>query len=79
VVALRRGGALETVRDGETGTFFDDPTPESLASAIARLNSVALDPQHARANAERFSAERHIEGLRAVIDDTVAQPVGTRW
>ena len=79
VVALRRGGALETVRDGETGVFFDDPTPESLASAIARLNSVSLDPQHARANAERFSAERHIEGLRAVIDETLARPVGTRW
>ena len=58
-VALRRGGALETVREGDTGLFFDEPTPESLASAIARLDTMSFDPRLARAHAERFSAERH--------------------
>jgi len=78
-LALRRGGALETVREGETGLFFDEPTPESLASAIARLDTMSLDPRHARAHAERFSTERHIAGLRAAIEETLAEPVGTRW
>lgn len=38
VVALRKGGALETVIEGRTGEFFDDPIPEALADAIRRLN-----------------------------------------
>ena len=43
VVALARGGALETVQDGETGLLFDEPTAESLAAAIARLDSQRFD------------------------------------
>ena len=39
VVAWQGGGALETVIDGETGVFFDEPTPESLAAAIERLRA----------------------------------------
>jgi glycosyltransferase involved in cell wall biosynthesis len=38
VVAIREGGFLETVVDGETGLLVD-PTPEALAAAIARLAS----------------------------------------
>jgi glycosyltransferase involved in cell wall biosynthesis len=37
-VALRRGGAAETVVEGVTGEFFDDPIPEGLADAVRRLN-----------------------------------------
>ena len=33
VVALGRGGALDTVIDGETGVLFGDTTVESLAAA----------------------------------------------
>ncbi len=36
VVALGRGGALETVKDGETGVLFAEPTVESLAAALER-------------------------------------------
>lgn len=36
VVARRAGGALDFIREGQTGAFFDQPTPESLAAAAAR-------------------------------------------
>ena len=36
VVALGRGGALETVIDGETGMLVDEPTAEAFADGIAR-------------------------------------------
>ena len=39
VVALGRGGALETVIDGETGVLFAEPTAESLAAALRRVDS----------------------------------------
>jgi glycosyltransferase involved in cell wall biosynthesis len=79
VIALRRGGAVETVRESETGVFFDEPTVESLAAVLAAFDGSAWTVDAARAQAERFSIERHVKGLRAVIDDTLAQPVGTRW
>ena len=34
VVALGRGGALDTVIDGETGVLFGDTTVESLAAGL---------------------------------------------
>jgi glycosyltransferase involved in cell wall biosynthesis len=34
VIAFREGGALDTVREGVTGVFFDEQTPESLMAAL---------------------------------------------
>ena len=44
-VAFARGGALEIVRDGETGFTFDEPTAESLAAAMRRSMADELDPR----------------------------------
>jgi glycosyltransferase involved in cell wall biosynthesis len=79
VVALARGGALETVTDGHTGVLFDEPTAASLAAALDRVAAMRVDETGLRAHAERFSRERHTEQLRATIDETVAAPAGTRW
>ena len=38
VIALRKGGAVETIVEGVTGEFFDDPIPEALADGLRRLN-----------------------------------------
>ena len=62
VVALARGGALETVQDGDTGLLFDEPTAESLAAAITRLDSrIRSRPARLRAHAETFSRQRHLD------------------
>ena len=37
VIALGRGGAPETVRDGETGVLIPNPAPDALLAAIDRL------------------------------------------
>ncbi|MDR0289783.1 MAG: glycosyltransferase [Treponema sp.] len=34
VIAFRGGGAIETVKEGTTGLFFDEQTPESLIAAM---------------------------------------------
>ena len=54
VVALRAGGALETVLDGASGVLFDAPTVESLIDAIERADSMSFEPRVIRAHAERF-------------------------
>jgi len=59
VLALRRGGALETVREGVTGEFFDDPIPEALADALRRLNNnyPKYNPKIIKSHAAQFSSE----------------------
>ncbi|HEU4693248.1 MAG TPA: glycosyltransferase, partial [Vicinamibacterales bacterium] len=78
-VALARGGALETVKDGETGVLFNEPSTASLTAALQRARATAFDRSVLRSHAEQFARERYIQEMRAVIDDTLAAPTGTRW
>jgi glycosyltransferase involved in cell wall biosynthesis len=79
VVALGRGGALETVVDGETGVLFSEPTVDHLSAALARVTALSFDRSRVRQHAERFSRDRHVAAMRQAIDDVVAAPPGTRW
>lgn len=60
VLALRRGGATETIIEGMTGEFFDDPLPEILADGVRRLreNLSKYSPLLIKKRAEKFSRER---------------------
>ncbi len=64
---LRWGGFLDTVEEGGTGLFFDSPTPEAVADAVRRLRRERWDADAIRAHAERFSEERFIERIRAIV------------
>ncbi len=79
VVALARGGALETVTDGDTGVLFPEATAASLGDALRRIGTMSFDSSRIRASAERFSTDRHARAMQDVIDDTLATPAGTRW
>jgi glycosyltransferase involved in cell wall biosynthesis len=79
VVALARGGALETILDGDTGVLFEDPTAESMAGALERVARLRFDACRLHRHAGQFSRERHVQALGSVIDDTLAAPAGTRW
>ncbi|HEX4804698.1 MAG TPA: glycosyltransferase [Conexibacter sp.] len=67
VIAYGVGGARETVRDGVTGVLFDAQTPEAVAEAIRRFESLALDPDAARENARGFGRARFRAEMAAVI------------
>jgi glycosyltransferase involved in cell wall biosynthesis len=68
-VALGRGGALETIVAGVTGTFFSEPTSASLAAVLRTFDPAAYDPQALRAHAQTFAPERFIERLRAIVHE----------
>jgi len=55
VIAYAGGGALETVREGQTGLLFREPTPESLAETVRRFENIRFDPLAIREHAQRFS------------------------
>ena len=55
VVALGKGGALETVVDGVTGILYPEAGPGPLAGAIGRALSTSFDAGALVANARRFS------------------------
>jgi glycosyltransferase involved in cell wall biosynthesis len=79
VVALGRGGALDTVIDGETGVLFDDTTVESLAAAMARAAATTWDSAKIRRHADQFSRTRFVDEIRHIVDDTLKAPAGARW
>jgi len=67
VVAYGRGGALETVKAGVSGIFFDPQTPEALIIAIDTCANMTWDPHLIRSQAETFSIQAFIDGLDALI------------
>lgn len=70
VIAFGAGGALETVVEGETGTFFDAQTPESIIAAVRRfLASPPPSEAACRQQAERFA----IPVFRARIAEVIAR------
>ena len=55
VIALKVGGALETVIEGKTGTFFESPNANSLIKAIKKFKMDNYQAKDCRQNAEKFS------------------------
>jgi glycosyltransferase involved in cell wall biosynthesis len=70
VVALGRGGAVETVIPGTTGMLVDEPSAPAFADAVARVTQTAFDPAAIRAHAERFSRERFVREISDLIEDS---------
>jgi glycosyltransferase involved in cell wall biosynthesis len=70
VVAIARGGALETVVPGETGILVDDVGADALAEGIQRCLRLPYDPRRIRQHAERFSRERFGDTMEALVRET---------
>jgi len=68
-VVLRWGGFLDTVIDGVTGTFFDEPQADSIAAALDRFATQSFDPQVIREHADQFTEQRYAERLYAAVDE----------
>ncbi|MEA2113121.1 MAG: glycosyltransferase [Patescibacteria group bacterium] len=69
VLAYRKGGATETVIEGVTGEFFDEPAVEVLADGVRRLliNLDRYSPLVIRKRAEKFSRERFETAIKEFV------------
>lgn len=76
VIAYGRGGACDTVIDGETGVLVPEQTVEAFVQGIERFERLSFDPREIRGHAEHFSARKFIDGLREVL--SAVNPNGDR-
>jgi glycosyltransferase involved in cell wall biosynthesis len=67
VIALAAGGALETVVEGVSGTFFRAPTADALVECLRAFRPETYDPREIRRVAERFDESVFDRGLAAVL------------
>ena len=76
VVALCRGGALETVRDGITGVLVDSDSAEAFAAGIGRALDGPFDLAVIRRHAVGFGRERFLAEFRAAAEGILSAPAG---
>jgi glycosyltransferase involved in cell wall biosynthesis len=77
VIAFQKGGAMEVVRDRETGIFFREQSLASLTDALDRFNRETFDPQTIRNHAQQFSASRFRERIREAIEEAYGKRVAS--
>jgi len=75
VAAIRKGGAIEVMIEGQTGEFFDEATPEVIADGVRRLveNEKKYDKDFIKSQAEKFSKERFVREFGEYIDSVISK------
>lgn len=68
VVALRAGGFLDTVAEGHSGLFFDEPTTVAIDAALDRAQEHDWHPDDLRQHADRFGEAGFAARIRSEVD-----------
>jgi len=71
VIAYKAGGALDIVKDGENGLFFERQDKESLMRAVNRFEKMNFDESGIIASTKRFSKEEFGKRLLEVLEKYV--------
>ncbi|MEW6407844.1 MAG: glycosyltransferase [Patescibacteria group bacterium] len=69
VIAYRRGGALETIKEGITGTFFEDQTPWSLVDIVRDFKPEKFDSQKIRQEVLKFDISLFKEKVKNFVEN----------
>ncbi|HVY53278.1 MAG TPA: glycosyltransferase [Gammaproteobacteria bacterium] len=72
VIAYKKGGATETVVEGQTGVFFDKQTPQALCEAVQRIKNMSFNNEAIMAQAEKFSQTRFKNELLNIVEQSLA-------
>ena len=70
VIALRKGGAMDTILENVTGLFFEEPTVYALNEAVQKLE-VSIDqfnPDTIRTHAQQFDKTHFMQKMSALIN-----------
>lgn len=68
VIAFAGGGALDTVVEGVTGTFFHELSPKALAEVVSNFDDILYNSSVIREHAVKFDTEVFKQHLRQFIE-----------
>jgi len=69
VIAYKKGGVLETVKENETGIFFSEQTPESLNETIEKFEKLHFDYKKIRAYTKKFDSSIFKEKFNDFVEE----------
>ena len=67
MIAYRAGGFLDTIQEGKTGMFINQPTVEQLVEALKAFNPDDWDADYIREHVDSFSEARFISRLKMYV------------
>lgn len=68
VIALNKGGSLDSMKEGITGLFFKEQNTESLIDAIKKFEKMKFDSNAIRQHAEKFDVENFKQKIKDHIE-----------
>ncbi|MFV9549510.1 glycosyltransferase [Algibacter sp. PT7-4] len=69
VLAYGKGGVLETVEEGISGSFFYKQDVEAIIKAVNKMDNTNFNPVLVRKNAEKFSKERFENEFKNTVEE----------
>ncbi|HEX8182871.1 MAG TPA: glycosyltransferase [Candidatus Saccharimonadales bacterium] len=73
VIAYRGGGALDYIKEGVTGEFFDEQTAESLAAALRSFDASKYDSSQIMKESKRYSTAQFGRNLTKALQACMKQ------
>lgn len=75
VIALKKGGSLETVLDGKTGILYEQDSPEGLMQAVEKFEreGVAFDAQAIADHAKGFNRATFKQQFSELVHDVLSE------
>lgn len=71
VIAFRGGGALDIIKEGVTGEFFNEQSVKSLKEALEKFDYKLYNEKSCRENAQKFSFEHFKQQILEFIEKEV--------
>ncbi|MCL4354478.1 glycosyltransferase [Patescibacteria group bacterium] len=71
VIAFKGGGALDIVKNGETGVFFNEQSVASLKKVLKNFDSSRYNSLSCKKNADRFSFDNFKKNLMEIINSSL--------
>ncbi len=68
VIAYKKGGALVYVTPQETGEFFEEQTPESLAEVLQSFEATKFHPHECQTQANLFTKQKFQEKIADIVN-----------
>lgn len=72
VLAYRKGGAIDSIKENETGLFFDEQTVESLVDCINQFEKQEnnfTNRENYKKHVQQFSNENFVKKIQKIVDE----------